>query len=119
AHKGLCQNRPPIILTGHLDVVPLGLTEWKTDPFDPKILEGKLFGRGATDMKGGVAAMIIAAIESFNNSSPNGGVKLIFTVDEELGCNGAKHLCDSGYDIGRASAMIVGEPTSNIPLIGH
>ena len=119
ATKGLSENISPIVLTGHLDVVPLGAAEWKTSPLDPIIRDNKLYGRGATDMKAGVAAMIVAAIESFDLEHPVGGVKLIFTANEELGCHGAQHLRDSGYDIGSASAIIVGEPTSNVPYIGH
>lgn len=119
ATKGLSGQVAPIVLTGHLDVVPLGAKEWNTDPFEGRVFDGKLFGRGSSDMKGGVAAMMIAAIECFNDVAPTGGVKLIFTADEELGCNGAIQLCASGYDIGSASAMLVGEPTSNAPLIGH
>lgn len=119
ATKGLSEGRAPIVLTGHLDVVPLGAKEWKTDPFMGNVLDGKLFGRGSSDMKGGIAAMMMASIESFEENPPRGGVKLIFTADEELGCNGARHLCASGYDIGSASALLVGEPTSNAPLIGH
>jgi succinyl-diaminopimelate desuccinylase len=119
ASKGLSDSKHPIILTGHLDVVPLGMTKWKTDPLHGVISDDKLFGRGSSDMKGGIAAMIVAAIQCFDTQSPNGGVKLVFTADEELGCTGAKHLFDSGYDIGEASAIIVGEPSSNIPFIGH
>ncbi len=119
ASKGLSKDVAPIVLTGHLDMVPLGAKEWKTDPFKAVISDGKLFGRGSTDMKGGIAAMAIAAIESFLDSAPLGGIKLIFTANEEMGCHGAQHLCESGYDIGKASAIVVGEPTSNFPLIGH
>lgn len=119
ATKGLSGQVAPIVLTGHLDVVPLGAKEWKTDPFEGRVFDGKLFGRGSSDMKGGIAAMLMAAIQCFNDDPPKGGVKLIFTADEELGCNGARHLRGSGYDIGSASAMLVGEPTSNAPLIGH
>ena len=119
ASKGLTQNKPPIILTGHLDVVPLGNNNWSYDPFNAVIKDGKLFGRGTTDMKAGVAAMIIAAIEVFSKTKPDGGVKLIFTADEELGCNGAKKLFESGFNLGKASAIVVGEPTSNVPFIGH
>lgn len=119
ASKGLSNSNDPIILTGHLDVVPLGMTKWKTDPLQGEILEGKLYGRGSSDMKGGVAAMIVAAIECFDTHSPKGGVKLVFTADEELGCVGAKRLFNSGYDMGEASAIIVGEPSSNVPYIGH
>lgn len=119
ASKGLSKNRPPIVLTGHLDVVPLGENDWSYDPFNGEIINGKIYGRGTTDMKAGVAAMIIAAIEVFEKTPPHGGVKLVFTADEELGCHGAKKLFESGYAIGKASAIVVGEPTSNRPYIGH
>lgn len=119
ATKGLTKNTKPIVLTGHLDVVPLGAASWKTDPLDAKIINGKLYGRGSTDMKSGVAAIIVAAIECFDGKSPKGGIKLIFTANEELGCHGVQHLFNSGYNIGNASALIVGEPTSNIPFIGQ
>tara|TARA_R110002050_G_scaffold223672_2_gene359540 strand:+ start:12126 stop:13247 length:1122 start_codon:yes stop_codon:yes gene_type:complete len=119
ASKGLSENIPPIILTGHLDVVPLGENDWYQDPFNGEIKDGKLYGRGTTDMKAGVAAMIIAAIEVFEKSQLIGGIKLVFTADEELGCNGARKLLESDYDIGKASAIIVGEPTANYPFIGH
>lgn len=119
AEKGLSTISPPIVLTGHFDTVPLGEKQWVEDPFSGAIKEGKIFGRGSSDMKGGLAAMIIASIEAFKDSAPKGGVRLIFTAAEEPGCHGAKHLADTGYNLGSASAIIVGEPTSNIPAIGH
>ncbi len=119
ATKGLSQDLAPIVLTGHLDVVPLGAKKWKMDPLEPIVIGDKLYGRGATDMKSGVAAMIVSAIESFDNIAPKGGIKLVFTVNEELGCKGAQHLFENGYDIGSASAILVGEPTSNRPYIAH
>ena len=119
ATKGLSKEIPPIVLTGHLDVVPLGANKWTFDPLEPSIHDGKLYGRGSTDMKAGVAAMVIAAIQSSANQPPLGGIKLIFTANEELGCHGARELVNSGYDIGGASAVIVGEPTSNLPYIAH
>ncbi|MEZ4810674.1 MAG: M20 family metallopeptidase [Allomuricauda sp.] len=119
ATKGLSNNIPPIVLTGHLDVVPLGAKKWSYDPLEPIIEQGKLYGRGSTDMKAGVAAMIIAAVESFEDQSPAGGIKLVFTANEELGCQGAKSLFNDGYEIGGARAVIVGEPTSNLPYIAH
>ncbi len=72
ATKGLSNETAPIVLTGHLDVVPLGATPWKTDPLSAVIIGDKLFGRGTTDMKAGVAAMIVAAIESFQEQTPKG-----------------------------------------------
>jgi succinyl-diaminopimelate desuccinylase len=119
ATKGLSPDLDPIVLTGHLDVVPLGAADWTMDPFSGEIKDGKMYGRGSSDMKSGIAAMTVAAIEVFNESGPKGGVKLIYTADEELGCNGAKRLFESGYNIGKASAIIVGEPSGNIPFIGH
>ncbi len=119
AEKGLSALSPPIVLTGHFDTVPLGEMAWSEDPFSGVINDGKIFGRGSSDMKGGVAAMICAAIGAFKDSAPIGGVRLIFTAGEETGCHGAQHLANTGYDLGRASAIIVGEPTSNIPAIGH
>jgi succinyl-diaminopimelate desuccinylase len=119
ATKGLSPEVDPIVLTGHLDVVPLGAANWTMDPFAGALKDGKIYGRGSSDMKSGVAAMTLAAIEIFEESAPKGGIKLIYTADEELGCNGAKTLCDSGYDIGRANAIIVGEPSGNVPFIGH
>lgn len=119
ATKGLSTNKPPIVLSGHLDVVPLGAEAWTVDPFAGSIKADKLYGRGSTDMKAGVAAMVMAAIASFDHEPPAGGVKLVLTADEELGCRGAKQLCDSGYPIGEASALIIGEPTGNIPYMAH
>jgi succinyl-diaminopimelate desuccinylase len=70
-------------------------------------------------MKGGLAAMTIAAIRSFQEGNPEGGVRLILTAAEELGCHGAKKLVEIDKNIGNARGIIVGEPTSNIPAIGH
>ena len=82
ATKGLSKDIHPIVLTGHLDVVPLGANKWKFEPLVAKIYDGKLYGRGSSDMKSGVAAMIIAAIESSSKDSPKGGIKLVFTANE-------------------------------------
>lgn len=119
AERGLNQSIPPIVLTGHFDTVPLGEKPWSEGPFLGTIKDGRIYGRGSSDMKGGLAAMICASILAFRQSTPQGGVRLIFTAGEEPGCHGAKHLADTNYDMGRASAIIVGEPTSNIPAIGH
>ncbi|MEW2923130.1 M20 family metallopeptidase [Muricauda sp. ANG21] len=119
ATKGLSKEALPIVLTGHLDVVPLGAKKWRFDPLIPTIENGKLYGRGSSDMKSGVAAMIVAAIQCGSRNCPKGGIKLIFTANEELGCIGAQYLRQIGYKIGKASAIVVGEPTSNVPYSGH
>src|ERR1700687_878312 len=56
------RSAKPICLTGHLDTVPLGATKWSVDPFAGEVVEGKLSGRGSTDMKAGIAAMVAAAV---------------------------------------------------------
>jgi succinyl-diaminopimelate desuccinylase len=70
-------------------------------------------------MKGGIAAMTLAAIQAFETGNPPCGVRLIFTSGEETGCQGAKHLVEIHGNLGQAHGIIVGEPTSNIPAIGH
>lgn len=108
----------PIVLSGHLDTVPLGEQEWKFHPFSGEISDGKIYGRGSTDMKGGVAAMVVAAIQA-TEQNPSASVLLLFTAGEETGCQGAKHLVDNYPGLGKAKGLIIGEPTTNIPAIGH
>ena len=119
ADRGLSEIKPPIVLSGHFDTVPLGNKNWTADPFAGDIYDGKIWGRGSSDMKGGLAAMISASIQVFNNTAPEGGIKFIFTAGEELGCLGVQQLFKEITDPGKASAIIVGEPTGNLPVIGH
>ena len=119
AEKGISASVTPLVLSGHLDTVPLGNKTWKVDPFSGISLGDKIFGRGSSDMKSGVAAMTVAAIEATAGITPEGGIRLIFTSGEELGCQGARQLVSSYKELGKASAIIVGEPTSNIPNTGH
>lgn len=114
-------SEAPLVLTGHIDTVPLGAAPWSVDPFRGEIREGRLYGRGVSDMKAGVAAMIVAAIHATRLSRPlRRGLTLIFTSGEETGCIGALALAE-GHPalLGRASAMIVGEPTGNKIATGH
>ncbi len=119
AERGLSDSKPPIVLSGHFDTVPLGNKKWSVDPFGSTVRDGKIYGRGSTDMKCGVASMIIASIRAFNESAPEGGIRLIFSAAEELGCIGIQQLAATMKDPGKASAVLVGEPTSNHPYIGH
>jgi succinyl-diaminopimelate desuccinylase len=119
AEKGIQAGKSPVILSGHFDTVPPGNNKWSVDPFAGKVHEGKIWGRGSCDMKGSLAAMIIAAIRAFNEKPPPGGLRLIFTADEEPGCLGIQHLVSLLKGPARASAIIVGEPTSNLPATGH
>lgn len=119
AEKGLSDRIPPLVLSGHFDTVPLGNKEWSVDPFNGEIKDGRIYGRGSSDMKGGLAAMILASIQAFNENPPEGGVRLIFTAAEELGCQGIQHLVRKIKNPGSASAVIIGEPTANLPATGH
>lgn len=111
-----------ICFTGHVDVVPLGGRAWQYEPFAGEIHEGKLFGRGSSDMKSGVAAMVVAAMKTAAQAQAGHGLSLIITAGEETGCEGAFHLAaqaDVIQFIGKAGCFVVAEPTANEPLIGH
>lgn len=109
----------PLCFTGHIDTVPLGTAPWTKDPFAAEIEGDKLFGRGASDMKSGVAAIVIAALELSKVAPRRAGIKLIITAGEETSCQGAFHLAQHPEHLGRGGALIVAEPTSNYPYIGH
>ncbi len=117
AKKGNPSNKP-VVFSGHLDTVPLGESPWNVPPFSGEIKDDKIFGRGTSDMKGGVAAMIVAAVRATNVNS-NASVCLIFTAGEETGCQGAAHLVKNYAGPGAAKGIIIGEPTANVPAIGH
>ena len=107
---------PLICLAGHIDVVPPGPVErWTSDPFTPTERDGRLFGRGAADMKVGVAAMVTAA-ERFVTALPvhRGTLALLFTSDEEgAGIDGTAAVVRELQSRGeRIDACLIGEPTS-------
>jgi succinyl-diaminopimelate desuccinylase len=112
-------DHPALCFTGHVDTVPLGAAEWSVDPFGAEIDGDRLYGRGASDMKSGVAAMVVAAIEIAKLPRQQAGLVLIITAGEETGCDGARHLARVVKAVPKAGALIVGEPTGNVPLIGH
>jgi len=107
---------PTVVLAGHTDVVPTGpLDRWASDPFVPTHRDGRLYGRGAADMKTAVACMAVAA-QQFVAADPGhaGTVALLFTSDEEgPALHGTRHVVDVLQRRGvRLDACIVGEPTS-------
>ena len=108
--------RPLLCFAGHTDVVPTGpLEEWRSDPFKPAIREGLLYGRGAADMKSGLAAMLTAA-ESFVAEHPDhrGAVAFLITSDEEgPSVDGTRRVVETLRERGeRIDWCIVGEPSS-------
>ncbi|HEY0212598.1 MAG TPA: succinyl-diaminopimelate desuccinylase [Paenirhodobacter sp.] len=99
---------------GHTDVVPVGDTaDWTHDPFGGAVIDGVLWGRGATDMKTGVAAFAAAAMDFVTETPPDGAIILTLTGDEEgVGRDGTRALLDWMDDQGEAmSVCLVGEPT--------
>lgn len=99
---------------GHTDVVPVGdAAAWSRDPFGGEIADGILWGRGATDMKSGVAAFVAAAVDFVRQTPPDGAVILTITGDEEgAGKDGTRAILDWMAKQGEAmSVCLVGEPT--------
>ncbi len=100
-----------IVLSGHTDVVPVDGQDWSGDPFDAVIRDGKLFGRGACDMKGflGVALSLLPQIAAANLKRP---LHLALSYDEEVGCVGVTGLLDDLKQQNIKPALaIIGEPT--------
>ncbi len=107
---------PLMVLAGHTDVVPTGnLDAWTTPPFDPSERDGKLYGRGAADMKSSLAAFVVA-VEQFVTENPNhpGSIAFLLTSDEEGPANdGTTIVVDALKARGETiQYAIVGEPTS-------
>jgi succinyl-diaminopimelate desuccinylase len=118
ADVGGQSDRLPLCFTGHIDVVPLGNAPWSKDPFAGETDAGRMYGRGSSDMKAGVAAFVAAAIRMAPHLERTPGLTLVITAGEENGCEGAFHLHRAGV-LGRAGAVVVAEPTSNYPFVGH
>ena len=109
-------QQPTLIFAGHTDVVPTGpATAWGSDPFAPTHRDGKLYGRGASDMKASLAAMVVAC-EEFVAEHPEPGIDIAFllTSDEEgPAVDGTVVVCERLQQRGeRLDWCIVGEPTS-------
>jgi len=106
---------PHICFAGHTDVVPVGdEAAWTSGPFDPQIRDGVIYGRGSSDMKGGVAAFVAAVAAYLESNTPKGSISLLITGDEEdLAVNGTvrvlKWMDENGHT---PDVAIVGEPTN-------
>ncbi|WP_075792362.1 succinyl-diaminopimelate desuccinylase [Massilia putida] len=108
---------PVFVFAGHTDVVPTGpASQWASQPFTPTIRDGKLYGRGASDMKTSIAAMVVA-VEEFVAAHPEhaGSIAFLITSDEEgPATDGTVVVCDLLEDRGEAiDYCLVGEPTSS------
>lgn len=107
------------ILSGHMDVVPAHKAGWSSDPFALRRDGEKLYGRGTTDMKGFLAA-VLAALPAFAASPLVRPIHLAFSYDEEAGCRGVPHLLARLPELCAAPlGAIIGEPSGMRPVLAH
>jgi succinyl-diaminopimelate desuccinylase len=118
AWTGGSGTKLPICFSGHTDVVPLGAAPWSVAPFGGDIADGKIYGRGSSDMKSGLAAFVAAAAKLGPRLGGTSGIVLIITAGEERGCEGSNYLLRQGL-LPRAGAIVIAEPTANQLLAGH
>ena len=106
----------PLVFSAHLDTLPIGNQAWKIPPFSGQESNGKLYGRGASDMKSAVAAFIGAAnIIKQRNLSLSGDLILAFTAGESANCLGARKLVEQGFQ-SKVGTFLCGEP-SNLDIV--
>ncbi len=111
-------GKASICFGGHLDTVPLGARPWSKDPFAGEVSGGKIYGRGTTDMKAGVAAYLWAALQLARLPRGKADVLFVSVAGEETGCQGSFDLARTQAVRG-ARALVIAEPTSNYPIVGH
>ncbi len=121
ARIGTANAGQHLCFAGHTDVVPVGdSNEWRDPPFAATVREGILYGRGAVDMKGAIAAFVAASAAYLNdiNKEPKGAISLLITGDEEgPSINGTKKMLKVLRERGeRFDACIVGEPTNPLQM---
>ncbi|HEV7735613.1 MAG TPA: M20 family metallopeptidase [Candidatus Binatia bacterium] len=119
ARLGGASDRAPLCFAGHIDTVPLGAARWSHDPFAGELADGRLYGRGSSDMKSGVAAFVTAACRLADRLRNTAGLVLVIVAGEETGCEGSRYLASLNGVLGTAGAIVVAEPTGNYPCVGH
>ncbi len=112
-------HRPPLYLTGHVDVVPVGKAEWRHPPFAAVVEDHRIYGRGAADMKSGIAAMVLAALSAAQAAPGELDLTLLITGGEETGFLGAHKMVEEGTWLEPGLGLLVCEPTGNQPDLGH
>ena len=113
------QDKPGIALSGHTDVVPVDGQEWASDPWHTTTRDGRLFGRGACDMKS-FLGIVLTFVPELLRRELHTPIHLAFSYDEEIGCVGVRRLLDILKEMPiRPKACIIGEPTSMKVTVGH
>ena len=114
------EDESAICLMGHIDTVAPGAGRWRHPPFAAAVEDDVLYGRGACDMKGGVAAMVCAACEMATAvQHGRGDIAVSIYGGHELGCKGSLHAVENPAHIANLGAVVVGTPTGCRPFAGH
>ena len=115
--------KPGLILSGHTDVVPVDGQNWDTDPFIATERSGRLYARGAADMKGFIGIVLARAprfVAALNENRLDAPLHYALSYDEEVGCLGVRGLIrDLEENSIRPAGCVVGEPTSMQPIVAH
>ncbi|QEW23071.1 Acetylornithine deacetylase (plasmid) [Paracoccaceae bacterium] len=106
---------PALGFSAHLDTVPFGAAPWRHPPLSGHVEDGRLYGRGSSDMKAAVAAVLVACCDPH---TPPGGIAVILTCGEETGCDGARLLVQAA-GLPHIGALVVPESTGNAIVHGH
>lgn len=110
---------PALLYNGHLDTVPIGVAKWIHDPFRAELVKGKIWGRGTADMKGGLAAMMVAVKTIAESYVPlKGDLLLAATASEETDSLGAIEIA-SQPDLGPVQAVVISEPSDNEMVVAE
>lgn len=113
------QDRAGIGLSGHTDVVPVTGQSWDTDPFRLQERDGRLYGRGTTDMKGYLAC-VLASVPMFKSRRLQKPIHILFSYDEEIGCTGVRPMiAEFDRSIVKPEMVFVGEPTKMTVVDAH
>ncbi len=108
-----------VVLSGHTDVVPVEGQNWTTDPWTLTEKNGRLYGRGATDMKG-FDALVLALVPEMVRAPLKRPIHIALSYDEEIACRGAPSMVEAmARSIPTPAAVIVGEPTRHAVVTGH
>lgn len=113
------QGVPGIGLSGHTDVVPTAPEDWTSDPYTAREENGRIYGRGTTDMKGFLAC-VLALVPEFKRRTLNAPIHILFSYDEETGCTGVRPMiAELGGRLTKPRLVIVGEPTRMTVVDAH
>ncbi len=112
-------KKPGLLYNGHLDTVPVGLEKWTHDPFEGVVSEGKVWGRGSADMKGGLAALLVLSKALAEAQLPlQGDLIIAATAGEEVDSLGAMTMA-ARSDLGPVQAVVIPEPSYNDVFIAE